>query len=44
MSNADRIAVANAYPGRAWKDKVKKMSEQQVTAVYLRLKHQGVIR
>lgn len=44
MNNAERNALANAYPGRAWKDKVKKMSDSQVTAIYLRLKQQGVIR
>lgn len=44
MNNAARIAVSNAYPGKAWKDKVKKWPDEQVTAVYLRLKQQGVIR
>lgn len=44
MKDAERTALANAYPGRPWKDKVKKMTDQQATAVYLRLKSQGVIR
>lgn len=39
-----RIAVAGAYSGEAWATKVKKMSESQITAVYLRLKAQGKVK
>lgn len=38
-----REALLAAYPGDSWKYKVKKMSDSQVTAVYLRLKGQGKI-
>lgn len=36
-----RAALISAYSGVAWKNKVKKMPEDQVQAVYLRLKAQG---
>lgn len=36
-----RAALMTAYSGAAWKSKVKKMPEDQVQAVYLRLKAQG---
>lgn len=37
-----RKSLLDAYPlSSAWKMKVKKMSEDQVVAVYLRLKGQG---
>lgn len=40
-----RQAVLAAYPlSQSWKYKVRKMSDAQVTAVYLRLKEQGKIR
>ena len=29
-----RIEIAKKYPGKKWQDKVRKMSEQQVYAVY----------
>lgn len=38
-----RNAVSNAYPGPEWKAKVQKMSDEQVVAVYFRLKEQGRI-
>lgn len=40
----ERIAVAQAYPGRKWQDKVKLMTEEQVVAIYKRLIHQGVLK
>lgn len=44
MSNIrEREALKKAYPSKKWADKVNKMSEQQVAAVYLRLKSQGKI-
>lgn len=39
----ERQAVRAAYSGRKWADKVAKMSDNQVTAVYLRLKSQGKV-
>lgn len=36
-----RAQLMAAYKSPAWADKVKKMSEEQVTAIYLRLKAQG---
>jgi hypothetical protein len=39
-----REALIGAYPGsRKWKTKVIHMSEEQVIAVYLRLKAQGKV-
>lgn len=39
----EREAVKAAYPSQKWTDKVKKMSDAQIIAVYLRLKAQGRI-
>lgn len=39
----EREALKAAYPGRQWLQKVAKMSDAQVTAVYLRLKKQGKV-
>ena len=36
-------AIKGAYPGPRWTQRVKGMSEAQITAVYLRLKRQGKI-
>ena len=38
-----RVALLSAYPGPKWVEKVKKMSEQQVIATYLRLQRAGKI-
>lgn len=38
-----RKDLAEAYSSAAWQDKVSKMSDKQVTAIYLRLKAQGKI-
>jgi len=39
-----RKAIAEAYPGSlTWEDKVAKMQDSQVIAVYLRLKAQGKV-
>lgn len=35
-----RQALLRAYPSTSWKNKVTKMNEQQVFAVYTRLKNQ----
>ena len=36
-----RQAVMGAYHSFAWQDKVLKMSDRQVVAIFLRLKAQG---
>lgn len=36
-----RQAVMGAYSGEAWHKKVKKMPEDQVVAIYMRLKAQN---
>jgi hypothetical protein len=38
-----RHALLQAYPGKGWAKKVNKMTDSQVTAVYLRLRAQGKI-
>lgn len=38
-----RTALKNAYPGKKWSDKVDKMDDQTVVAIYLRLKGQGKV-
>jgi len=39
-----RELVAQAYPAIAWTQKVAKMSDQQVTAIFFSLKKQGRIK
>lgn len=39
----ERDAVMNAYPGKSWQDKVKRMSDSQIVALYLKFKAQGRI-
>lgn len=39
--NAEREALKKAYQSKQWADKVNKMSNSQVAAVYLRLKQQN---
>lgn len=36
-----RVAVHDAYEGKAWRDKVNSMSDIQVQAVYLSLSERG---
>lgn len=38
-----RESIKAVYPGKKWAEKVDKMTEDQVVAVYLRLKQQGKI-
>jgi hypothetical protein len=38
-----REALKGAYSGAAWQEKVRNMTPDQVTAVYLRLKSQNKI-
>lgn len=35
-SHRKRAFVANMYPGKGWKNKVKNMSDIQVVAIYLK--------
>ena len=39
-----REAIKYVYPSQSWKLKVKEMTDQQVTAIYLRFKKEGKIR
>lgn len=43
--NADekRNVVKGAYKGDKWKQKVDNMTEEQVVAIYIRLKAQGKV-
>ena len=44
MGNNDkREALKKVYNSRAWAEKVNKMSDDQVVAIYLRLKSQNKI-
>lgn len=38
-----RELVAGAYPTEAWKTKVKKMPDNQIVAIFIRLRRQGKI-
>lgn len=40
----ERAAVSNAYSGKDWKKRVKNMPDDQIAAIYLRLKSQGKIK
>jgi hypothetical protein len=43
-TNSKRQAILALYPGGVgWKAKVNKMSDQQIVAMYLRLKGQGKV-
>jgi hypothetical protein len=43
-SASKREQLKTAYSGKKWAEKVNKMTDAQVTAVYLRLKAQGKIK
>ncbi len=43
-SSKERSLVRDAYSGKSWKTKVDKMSDDQVIAIYFRLKGQGKIK
>jgi len=36
-----RAAVANAYPGARWTEKVSKMADNKVHVIYMRLMNAG---
>ena len=40
-SNQEREALKKAYPSKRWAEKVDRMSEAQITAIYIRLRAQG---
>lgn len=40
-NNLEREELKKAYSGEKWTAKVDKMSDSQVTAIYIRLKAQG---
>lgn len=40
---AKREAVKGVYSGEKWKTKVDEMTDEQVTAIYSRLKGQGKV-
>lgn len=39
MTEREREYVAKMYPGRGWQKKVKKMSDAQVLAIYIKDKN-----
>lgn len=43
MANSQREELKRAYPNKKWAEKVDKMPEDQVVAVYMRLRQQGKI-
>lgn len=43
MSQMTRSLVASAYQGKTWQQKVAKMTDAQVAAIYLRLRKQGKV-
>lgn len=44
MAQDVRSIVTSVYKGEGWKKKVQKMSDSQVTAIYMSLKKQGKVR
>lgn len=40
MGNQEREELKKAYPNPRWKEKVDKMSPEQVTAIYIRLRRE----
>lgn len=40
-TEAMREWVLAQYPGKTWREKVAKMDDRQVTAVYLRMQREG---
>lgn len=41
VDRQQREELKKAYPSQRWAEKVDKMSAQQVTAIYIRLRAQG---
>jgi hypothetical protein len=39
--NTEREAIKKVYKSKQWSDKVNKMTDDQVVAIYLRLKSQN---
>lgn len=42
--NQMRDALKRAYPSKQWAEKVTKMRDDQIQAIYLRFKREGKIR
>lgn len=43
-TNNERNELKKAYPSKKWAEKVDKMKDDQVVAIYARLRQQGVIK
>lgn len=43
MANNQREQLKQVYPNKKWAEKVDKMSEAQVVAVYMRLRQQNKV-
>lgn len=43
-TNNERNELKRAYPSKRWADKVDKMKDDQVLAMYRRLQNQGKIK
>lgn len=39
-----RRAISKAYDGKKWKDRVRKMTDEQVTAIYYKMTSSGQIK
>lgn len=42
--SAQKEALLDVYAGPAWRERVRKMSAAQISAIYLRLKGQGKVK
>lgn len=42
--NQMRVRVAECYPGPRWANKVRRMSDDQVIAIFYRLSKKGMIK
>lgn len=39
-----RAQIQKVYKGASWAEKVSKMSDEQVTAIYIKFKNQGKLK
>lgn len=42
--NQMRVRVAQCYPGPRWAEKVQRMSDEQIVAIFYRLQRKGIIK
>lgn len=42
IESPERAFLMDAYPNAKWRTRVRRMSDSQVIAVYMRLKQQGI--